>query len=263
MSFWYSTSVRFISDAKVFLNSVMNIKDILSDNTRTKAMLFNADIYSGIYKKTEKITCAVFLITDYQKDQGSNDDLIKDVRDIAKDALVQTSMLVSHTDTAESVHEVIGSLMSLRSLLYVLAAARVVRADLVDVLAREIDGVIVLLGRLSHEGSAGLSEAIEYQPQYLETSQRKVRTIERPRERVGAVHAPLRTQPSVDGGTLRRDAILEIIRARGKVSIKDISDSITDVSEKTIQRELMDMIKDNIIVREGERRWSRYSVLNT
>jgi DeoR/GlpR family transcriptional regulator of sugar metabolism len=37
---------------------------------------------------------------------------------------------------------------------------------------------------------------------------------------------------------------------------------IKDVSEKTIQRELISLIEAGIILKTGERRWSRYSIKN-
>lgn len=59
----------------------------------------------------------------------------------------------------------------------------------------------------------------------------------------------------------RADDILSIIRDKGEVTIKDISNSIRDCSEKTIQRELISLLDKKIIKREGERRWSRYSII--
>lgn len=58
----------------------------------------------------------------------------------------------------------------------------------------------------------------------------------------------------------RRDKILEIIRQKVEVSIKDITREIPDVSSKTIQRELSAMVDENLIKREGERRWAKYSI---
>lgn len=60
--------------------------------------------------------------------------------------------------------------------------------------------------------------------------------------------------------TVRRERVLEIVRKNGPITIKDISQQIKDCSEKTIQRELTDLIKDNLILRTGERRWSMYSI---
>lgn len=59
----------------------------------------------------------------------------------------------------------------------------------------------------------------------------------------------------------RSEAVLAIIKSKGKATIKDISTMIRDVSEKTIQRELLSLIAHNIISKNGERRWSTYSIL--
>lgn len=59
----------------------------------------------------------------------------------------------------------------------------------------------------------------------------------------------------------RREAILSVIKNKGSASIKDISTLIRNVSEKTIQRELISLIEAGIVVKKGERRWSVYSIV--
>lgn len=58
----------------------------------------------------------------------------------------------------------------------------------------------------------------------------------------------------------RRQSILSVIKDKKRVSIKDISTIIRGVSEKTIQRELIALIASGSIRKEGERRWSTYSL---
>ena len=58
----------------------------------------------------------------------------------------------------------------------------------------------------------------------------------------------------------RKEAILSVIKNKGRASIKDISTLIRGVSEKTIQRELLSLINDGIVLKHGERRWSTYSL---
>ena len=62
--------------------------------------------------------------------------------------------------------------------------------------------------------------------------------------------------------TDRAERIKTVLEAKPQASVKDIAEVITDVSEKTIQRELNSLIEKGQVVREGERRWSRYSVAN-
>ncbi|MBU6214846.1 DeoR family transcriptional regulator [Patescibacteria group bacterium] len=58
----------------------------------------------------------------------------------------------------------------------------------------------------------------------------------------------------------RREAILSVIKNKRQVRIKDISAHIRNVSEKTIQRELLTLIELGVVKKEGERRWSVYSL---
>jgi len=51
------------------------------------------------------------------------------------------------------------------------------------------------------------------------------------------------------------------LKNQSNLTIKDFSKVITDCSEKTIQRELLDMVEKGIIKKEGERRWSKYSLM--
>ncbi len=58
----------------------------------------------------------------------------------------------------------------------------------------------------------------------------------------------------------RRTIILALIKQKPQLAVKDISKSIPDVSEKTIQRELLAMVAEGILTKRGERRWSTYSL---
>lgn len=243
----------------------MNIKDILSDNILKPGSMIDAQYYSYVYKKTEKIVCAVFLITDTAKDRSDIKDVILDTRNRAKQTLLSVvDMMVSLQGIEErEVAERVRDLLSLRSLLYVLVSTRGARAELVEVLVREIDGVIEHIYKAYNEKQKGaLSQALDLVPHYaFEERQKRVALSARVVRRVGQ-GGPDGTQsrgPISDTG--RREGILGIVRERGVVSIKDISDTIKDCSEKTLQRELIDLIKDGLVKKEGERRWSRYSIL--
>jgi hypothetical protein len=58
----------------------------------------------------------------------------------------------------------------------------------------------------------------------------------------------------------RQALIISVLRKRSNLTIKDIADNVKDCSEKTIQRELNSLIETGLIKRDGERRWSRYSL---
>jgi hypothetical protein len=71
----------------------------------------------------------------------------------------------------------------------------------------------------------------------------------------------------------RREAIVAIIKnINGGATIKDIKDKakanlekfnvLITCSEKTLQRELISMVKDNVLDKTGEKRWSKYFLKN-
>ncbi len=64
---------------------------------------------------------------------------------------------------------------------------------------------------------------------------------------------------SMDIGS-RRKRILEIVKARGAVTINEFIDSIKGCSSKTIQRELTSLVLSGTLKKTGERRWSKYSL---
>ena len=60
--------------------------------------------------------------------------------------------------------------------------------------------------------------------------------------------------------TGRQEMIITILKGQSNLTIKDFSKVIKDCSEKTIQRELIELLEKGVIKKEGERRWSRYSL---
>lgn len=60
--------------------------------------------------------------------------------------------------------------------------------------------------------------------------------------------------------TNRKDIIISLLKKTNNLTVKDLSGVIKDCSEKTIQRELLDMVGNGVLKKEGERRWSRYSL---
>lgn len=71
----------------------------------------------------------------------------------------------------------------------------------------------------------------------------------------------------------RRNDIINIIKSiNGNATIKDIKDrvrvsqgengSLASCGEKTLQRELVSMVKDSVLNKTGEKRWSRYFLVS-
>lgn len=53
------------------------------------------------------------------------------------------------------------------------------------------------------------------------------------------------------------------LRTGGEVSIKDIASALTDFSEKTIQRELNNLVLNKKVKKTGSKRWSKYMIVES
>jgi len=60
----------------------------------------------------------------------------------------------------------------------------------------------------------------------------------------------------------RKENIINFIKDKKEVSIKDIAKVINDCSEKTLQREIVSLIEEGVLKKEGEKRWTKYSIKN-
>ena len=67
-----------------------------------------------------------------------------------------------------------------------------------------------------------------------------------------------KTKGQNKGHSERMSLILELVRKRKSLSIKEIASVIKGCSEKTIQRELALLISQGLVRKVGERRWSLY-----
>lgn len=58
----------------------------------------------------------------------------------------------------------------------------------------------------------------------------------------------------------RRNTILELLQNKQFITVKDIADAVDGCSSKTLQRELLSLVNEGILRKDGERRWSKYSL---
>ena len=58
----------------------------------------------------------------------------------------------------------------------------------------------------------------------------------------------------------RQRAIIEHLKQQTNAKISDFFDVFGNISSKTIQRDLQDLVQKNILRREGEKRWTQYTL---
>ncbi len=234
----------------------METKETLLKSYGGTIMLENIEYYKFIFKKTEKIACAVFYTVRFDAPSGHPDHVVKDV-ELSATELLRLSLMSLRNTNASVAHTALDikfALIALESKLRIACSARFVSPDVLDVFVHEIDSVQRTLKKYTESPIQNpLSEA------HTESSRA---FPERRVPRVGSAIVGAQSQ-SVQGGSMasRRERVISVIRDNVNATIKDISGIVTDCSEKTIQRELIQLIKDNVIMREGERRWSKYRLI--
>ena len=255
-------------------NKDLNNKSQFSDPINWKSLGFfsSEDYLVYIFKKTEKITSALYLISGLLKD----DEPIKwELRDHGIDLL--SSSFTASSSVPGDKNSVIQSLFTAAletiSLLNVARISNLISEMNHKLLVHEIDNIVGMLrDRLAQNAeNAGyvLSEAFFKTPDLFSSGfrleNRRTMTSEdqskHSTNNEPALHRVPQGQSSIQEKKLhRQDAILNILRTQSSVTIKDFAKVIGDCSEKTIQRELLELVEKGVVKKEGERRWSKYSL---
>lgn len=234
----------------------MDTKDLIKATQSTQKLIQDDTYYKYIFKKTERIVSVVFYITQSLEQKDKYTRTIQEIEDSAQRLhnVVLESLNVRAHVAEENIQGVTHALVTLESKLRVAHVMRVITREVLEVIDNEVDSVLRALVKYSNEDNLYAERTAAPQPPAPAVSLRS------------AAATPIRSRATTpaagttEGMQSRRTRILTIIEAKGEVSIKDITDIITDVSEKTIQRELNAMIEDNQIKRIGERRWSKYTL---
>ena len=228
---------------------------------------FSAEDYLiYVFKKTEKITSALYLVSSLLKDE---EPMKWELRDKGMD-LLGSSFTASSSlpgDKNAVVQSIFTAALETMSLLNVCLMSHLISEMNHRVLVREIDQVVILLkDRLTANiENAGyvLSEQFFKTPDLFSSGFGKGQDE-------GAKRYELRdkNQPNTSKGQVatqqkksqRQEQIVNILKGQSNLTIKDFSKVIKDCSEKTIQRELIELVDKGVIKKEGERRWSKYSL---
>lgn len=235
----------------------MSTKDNPINDTSFQKLLHNDNYYQHIFKKTEKIVSVVFYILNNIEADKKSETHISNLA--SKAHLVHEHALrtldARQSASREVLEQFAGALIGLDSTMRIAMATHLVVPDVASVVITEID--TVLRGLNSYIGIEGFdygSVKVDTKPV---NASKRVSSQPVVGESASASTAKVQTMAAA---TDRRERIKTILEAKGEATIKDISEIITDCSEKTIQRELNSMIEDNIVKRQGERRWSKYSM---
>ncbi len=216
---------------------------------------------AAVLKRTERLTSALYLISSFIPD---HDPLRTDLR---KTGL----LLLSDIATGALRHrpeEVLSRIASLVALLEVAEASRYLSPMNGKILREKYGELTNALVSLSPDAADLLSRMVEG-PLDLSSSPSQGQTPLLSRS-IGGSQKGRRQSPhslrkgrssskEIDSAN-RRDLIIGAVKDKGKASIKDISQIVSDCSEKTLQREVLSLVSQGVLKKEGEKRWSVYTL---
>lgn len=239
--------------------------------------------FSYVYKKTEKLVTAIYMITNFIKD---NEPLKWKFRDNALKLLSLNRAFtnVSLSERKGLINEYQGIALEVVSLSGVASLSGLISTMNADVLSREFTALVSVLEK--EDNKKANDETVSLEPGFFQVAQSAPQPVN---ENVLYESRPIAPAPvvveavspvvtahiakpeikaeskekavkSADSKDSRQAIIIKILSKKGGLNIKDFLDSIKGVSAKTIQRELLSMVASGVLKKEGERRWSTYSL---
>lgn len=220
-----------------------------------------------IYKKSERLAKAIHLITPAFRSAPA----LRDRLDRVAVGLVDAGSL----PPASAKQELARELLALSSVLAIARAGGLLSEMNADFISREAHNLLQEVAlyeepRVLLEDAPTLAElARESMQKPLLQTQRNAPEREQLRstsevpnkgQLVGDVKGHLSDIKDKPRISLRKEAILDTLRSKGSLSIRDIATTFRDVSEKTIQRELQNLISEGSVTKTGDRRWTVYSL---
>lgn len=219
-----------------------------------------------IYKKAERLAKAIHLVTPAFKDSPA----LRDRLDLVAVGLIDAATMTLGSARGALSRE----LLALSSVLSIARSSGMLSDMNADLIAREAQHLLQEVAAYE-EPRLALDEA----PTLAEIAKGAVREGKREPARtesvadlhealtegaVGAQSHKGQSQGQVKDNkakSQRQEAILDVLKSKGALSIKDLSAVIRDVSEKTIQRELQTLINEGVVEKSGDRRWTTYALV--
>lgn len=212
-----------------------------------------------IYKKAERLAKALYLIAPAFRGSVSLKDRVQRI----SLELVNASIL----PPVEARDALSRELLALSSVLSIARTANLLSVMNAEIIAREAQHLLRDIAvyeepKLAFDETPTLA-SLAKSSAALAPSARSLptpRMSDSPRQPANNPHSQGQNGNG-NGKAGRRSAILSVLATKGPLYIKDISTVIREVSEKTIQRELQALVLEGKVSKEGERRWTRYTLV--
>ncbi len=258
------SDTRHIKDIQTLKNGVEGQSlDMFVLDKSIFSNIFDKDIKRVyVYKKAERLAKAIHLVSPAFRTSPALRDRIDRVAVGLVDAAILPPALAKDGLSRE--------LLALSSVLSIARSGHLLSAMNADLIAREAQLLLQEVAgyeepRLFLEEAPTLAELARSSTRASGAEARHERRLPAAQTSVQAAEeskGQYKGQETPAKGS-RRDAILSVLGTKGPSYIKDISLVVREVSEKTIQRELAQLVAEGQVVRSGERRWTTYALSET
>lgn len=239
-------------------------------------VIFTDPSYQFIFKKTEKIVAAIYLVTNLISD---TEPLKWQIRKIALE-LMSDTLSLKRLPVSASKQAVMGLMVcasEIVSLLKVASISDQVSPMNASILQKEF-GLLMssldsLYGEITGTGPSVLPHDFFAVPMpiisplhsptnstFNNSNQPGVSSKGQYRTSIGQKDNNVQSTPKDNLKDNRREKMLQLLKTGKPLGIKDFAAEIKDCSEKTLQRELLAMVENGVLKKTGERRWSLYSL---
>ena len=226
------------------------------------------------FKKTEKIISALYLVSSLIKD---TEPIKWELREKGVSLLSSALSMngIEPRDRNSDIHTYFSISLETLSLLRVAHVAGLVSEMNHMILRNEIEAVVTLLKTKVFEDAARAGYVLSdtfFKTEALKTDDnnaaqnssvlsRTSNNMEKAKQLSSKDKTETKPKVAVkDKKNSRKAMILDLLAKQSNLTIKDFAKAISGCSEKTIQRELLDLVSKGVIKKEGERRWSTYSL---
>lgn len=221
--------------------------------------------YAFVHKKTEKLVAAIYVVSNFIKD---NEPLKWSIREKALELLELATLLnfVSLEERRQILRDHQSVTTEIISLSGVARHSGLFSEMNHDIIKREFETLLRTI-----DESEKKQETSVFAPDFFETKS----LLERPSaadiphqentQNLSFINSRKIQKDKINikpieniKDTNRKALIMSMLKKKGGLGVKDFVGVIQGVSEKTIQRELLSLVAEGHIRKEGDRRWSRY-----
>ena len=260
---------------------IQTTSDSIKDQTSDSA---SSNFNGQLNKKLEKLSTAIYMVTSYMEE---NEPLKKSLRELSIALLIKTNS-INKLNKKEILNDALSSINNVISLLSISRTISLISEMNFSILLSEFKNILnsIEQEKLKDESFLQIDFGFDFNNEKYQTVKFKennlsliatentlIKKAEETKKENTVIDKKVITPflntvkktliktsaPEIKERKLgRRENVLAILSKTETLTIKDLTLKIKGCSEKTIQRELNQLLEEKKIKRIGEKRWSKY-----